>query len=373
MKLKQNKNRVLGSRLFHDSSWAVFGNGIGNGLLLLSGILIARLLGRDIYGEYGFVKTTMLTMSGFATFGLAITATRYIAQAVEENSCYVNRIIADALKITFVFSLFIAVFLFIFAQPIAIYLNEEQLVNILRLLGIIIIAKAISTTQNGILAGYKKFDTIAKNTIKSSMLMVIGCVPLTYLFGLNGALGILFVTQAINVIINAWSIRKIVKVNVFQLNDKSYIKELTFFSLPVALQECSFTAVGLLEISFLAKLSTMGEVGLFTAASQWNAVVLMIPGLLNNIILSYLSGSVNNQQSHSRTMRIMLLVNFSCTIVPLLFVLVFSDFIVYIYGSSFNAMKGVLSILVLSSVFECCANVYRAEYIAIGRTWLYIT
>ena len=49
-KLKNNK-------FFKDSFWAVFGNGMGYALLLLAGIIIARFLGKDLYWEYGFVKT----------------------------------------------------------------------------------------------------------------------------------------------------------------------------------------------------------------------------------------------------------------------------------------------------------------------------
>ena len=42
------KHRLLQSKLFKDSFWAVFGNGLGNALLLLAGILIARFLGKDL-------------------------------------------------------------------------------------------------------------------------------------------------------------------------------------------------------------------------------------------------------------------------------------------------------------------------------------
>ena len=48
MNIKEVKNKVLSSQLFKDSFWAVFGNGFGNAMLLLAGILIARLLGKDI-------------------------------------------------------------------------------------------------------------------------------------------------------------------------------------------------------------------------------------------------------------------------------------------------------------------------------------
>lgn len=85
MEISDFKDRLLNSKLFKDSFWAVFGNGIGNALLLLSGILIARFLGKDLYGEYGVVKTTMFYVASFATFGLGFTSTKYIAQYVNEK------------------------------------------------------------------------------------------------------------------------------------------------------------------------------------------------------------------------------------------------------------------------------------------------
>ena len=53
--IKSTIHSIFKSNFFKDSSWAVFGNGIGYGLMLLSGIIIARMLGKDLYGEYGFV------------------------------------------------------------------------------------------------------------------------------------------------------------------------------------------------------------------------------------------------------------------------------------------------------------------------------
>ena len=56
---KDIRQNLISSSLFKDSFWAVFGNGLGYFLLLVAGIVIARFLGKDIYGEYGVVKTTM--------------------------------------------------------------------------------------------------------------------------------------------------------------------------------------------------------------------------------------------------------------------------------------------------------------------------
>ena len=92
--------RLSKSKIFRDSSWAVLGNGFGNGLLLLAGIIIARLLGRDLYGEYGLAKTTILCISGFATFGLGISSTKYVAKAMCEDPKHLRSIINSSLIIT---------------------------------------------------------------------------------------------------------------------------------------------------------------------------------------------------------------------------------------------------------------------------------
>ena len=97
------KHRLLQSKLFKDSFWAVFGNGLGNALLLLAGILIARFLGKDLYGEYGVVKTTMFYIATFATFGLGYTSTKYIAQYKEIDTSRIHKLVKDSLYITLYF------------------------------------------------------------------------------------------------------------------------------------------------------------------------------------------------------------------------------------------------------------------------------
>ena len=84
MNISEYKKKLQSSKLFKDSFWAVFGNGLGNCLLLIAGIVIARVLGKELYGEYGMVKTTMFHIGYFATLGLGFTSTKFIADAVQQ-------------------------------------------------------------------------------------------------------------------------------------------------------------------------------------------------------------------------------------------------------------------------------------------------
>ena len=159
--------KIRSSRLAKDSFWAVFGNGLGYGFLMLAGIVIANFLGVDAYGEFGIVKTTMLYIAGFATLGLGISSTKYIANALKEDRPAVRSLSHDAIQITLVFSALLAAGLFIAANPLARFLDEPGLAGAFRILGVIIVCKALNTTQNGILAGFGDFRAIARNNVIS--------------------------------------------------------------------------------------------------------------------------------------------------------------------------------------------------------------
>lgn len=121
--------RIKKSQLFKDSFWAIGGNGISYGLLLLGGIFIARFLGKDLYGEYGVIKATMFNIASVATFGLNFTSTKYIAEFKQYDQSRLKAICQGALSITLITGIILAILLFIYAQTLAIYLDAPQLEN----------------------------------------------------------------------------------------------------------------------------------------------------------------------------------------------------------------------------------------------------
>ena len=171
--------KIRESRLARDSFWSVFGNGLGNVLLLLAGILIARLLQKDLYGEYGMVKTTMFYLAAFSTFGLGYTSTKFVAHAIEQRRRDTAAIVRSAMGITLVSCTVMCVLLLVFADRLAAYIDAPQLAPAFRYLGVIMICKAVSTTQTGILAGYKDFRSLGVNNIVSGAVLLAASVPLT--------------------------------------------------------------------------------------------------------------------------------------------------------------------------------------------------
>lgn len=91
--------------------------------------------------------------------------------------------------------------------------------------------------------------------------------------------------------------------------------------------------------------------------------------MLSNVVLSHLSASLDDSGTHSKTLKRMLLVNFVSTFIPFCLVFVFRNFIASFYGPTFQAMPIVMTVLVFSTIFQCCSSVFQSELISKGETW----
>lgn len=361
-------NRIKNNSFAKDSIWSILGNGLGNALSLLAGIIIARFLGKDLYGEYGMVKTTMFYIAAFSTFGLGYTSTKFIADSLATNSKDTKGIIDASMMITWTVSCFMCIFLFVFSSQLANYINTPQLSLAFKYLGIILISKAVSTTQTGILAGYKAFKELGINNIIFGIFLFLSSIVLTYYYSITGALLSLLISQIILCILNERVIRK--QHLIYQKKSiKRYTKKLLTFSFPVALQELSYTICNWGSMLLITKFATIGEVGIYSAATQWGAIILFIPSLLQNVILSYLSNPNTKDLEHNKMIWRMIFINFTCTFIPFLFVYIFSGWIITFYGPSFVGLKAVMNVYAFSTVFMALGNVFQANLLAKGVNW----
>src|SRR5574344_2163110 len=77
--IKQFIDRARNSSLAKDSFWSVFGNAVSMLFLMICGIIIARVVGKEIYGQYGTVKNLMTSFASLAAFGFGYSSTKLIS------------------------------------------------------------------------------------------------------------------------------------------------------------------------------------------------------------------------------------------------------------------------------------------------------
>lgn len=366
-------NRLKQNKLFKDSFWSLAGNIVGKGAALLAGILVARFLGKEVYGEYGIIRNTVLTIGVFSTFGLGYTATKYIAEFRKLSPEKIPIFIRSANKITIIFSGLMATILFVFADYISIeLLDVEHLSLALRILSVLIVFNAITTTQIGVLSGFGKFRVVAKINSIIGVLTFLLSAFLTYFFSLNGALIALLIVQILNTLFNYYEVKKETDLipKSIQTLDNNLSKEILKFSTPIALQEAVYSITTWLGSLFLIKFATYGDLGMYTAAMQWKAIIIFIPGILRNVILSHLSGNNDNHQAHNKILKQTILINIISTLIPSILVYLFSSIIAQSYGETFVGLENLITLACFSTIFMSISNVYSQAYTSKGLNWV---
>lgn len=370
-KIRYYKSGLNKNKFITDSIWSLVGNVIGKGLALVAGIIVARFLGRDIYGEYGMIRNTLLSISLFSTFGLGYTATKYVAEYRNSNPDLLQQILRYAERTTLAVSGILAFLLFLFSEYVSVYiLKAPHLSTPLKIVAAWIIFNALTTTQIGVLAGFGEFKKLAKINANVGIITFILSFGLTWFWQLNGALIALLTAQVINWYLNFNLVRKSIPTNQNTGKNKKFAREIISFSFPVALQEAIYSIIYWSLSYLLIKYSTYGELGLYSAAMQWNALILFIPGILRNVILSHLSEATNDIKKHNKVLTVTLIINFSSTLIPFLGVLLLINFITPFYGPSFEGLEIVLKLATFSTVFLSLSNVYAQAYLSKGRNWL---
>lgn len=355
--------RIRNSNLAKDSFWALLGSTFGKGLSLLAGILVARYLGKEMYGQYGILKNTLLNIAVFSTLGLGYTGTRFIAKNIAID---VSQIIHIIYRVSLVSSSIIALLVFVFSAQIALFLKASTLDWALKITSVIIIFNAVNTAQIGILSGFKAFKHIARNNIYSGVIIFLSSGLFSYWWALDGALLALLISTCFNAVINYCTINKFRKLYPqIEPNDKTKAKEIILFSIPIALQESMYTVVHFLSSYLLITYAGYGELGITSAAAQWSSMLLFIPGVMKNVMLSYFSS--NNSVDGLR--RKMIIINAIATFIPWSIIAALSGFITSFYGKTFTNLNIVLIISCMSAIFSSISSVVVYEFISTGRNW----
>lgn len=362
---------MLNNRLANDSFWALVGNVSSRGLGLLAAIVVARFLGKEIYGEYGMIRNTLISIAIFSTFGLGYTATKFVAEYKNTNAEKLKMFCKYANWITLAVSGLMAVLLFCFSGFVSNTILEAPHLDVpLKFVAAWIVFNALTTTQIGVLSGLGEFKKMARiNTIVGLVTFCLSVV-LTYFMDLNGALLALLLSQLLNWYLNHILVKKYIPDDLARVEDKKTIKEILIFSLPIALQEALYSATSWGSYFILIKLTDYGQLGLYSAAMQWSAVILFIPGILRNVILSHMSEVSEDTTKHHSILKQMLWINSICTVVPFLVILLFSNLIESFYGKTFDGLKHVLNITVFTTIFVSLSNVYVQAYMSKNKNWL---
>ncbi len=363
-------------RLTSGAFWSLLGNIVGRGLVLLSFIIAARILGKQEYGEMGMIRSTIMMFSVFAGAGIGLTASRYIALYRGTNIRKTQEVYTLSYYFSIGLGLLIAILLCLFAPLIAEKsLHAPQLTNDIRIGAGVLFFIALNSAQNGILLGFELFKPIAFNTSIYGIAQLVFLAIGAYYWGIFGAIAGMGIATIVLWVINQRSIHSktskifIEKIQLRKLS-KETISILWKFSLPAAMSSILVIPALWWCKTFVVQTSGFGSIANYDVAEQWNNIILFIPSTLASMIMPILSNILaeGTSSQYKKLVTINILLNAIATTLIALFVCILTAFILKSYGAEFTD-KNTFHILILSTIPNAVAAVLGQVIASKGKMW----
>jgi O-antigen/teichoic acid export membrane protein len=367
----------LGARLARGVFWSMAGAVISRGLMLVAMVCVARILGKAVYGELGMIQSTVGMFGVFAGFGLGLTATKHVAEFRQSDPARAGRILGLSGLVALVTGGVMALGLLVFAPWLAERtINAPQLAGPLRIGAIVLFISALSGAQSGALSGFEAFKTIARVNLFTGLVSFPFLIAGAYYGGLTGAVWALAINLGLNWLFNHLALRRETRRYRVPFTFQGCGKErgvLWRFSLPAVL---GGALVGPVNWACGALLVNQpggyGEMGIYSAANQWFAMLLFLPGLLGQVVLPVLSDQLRqkNTGQTTRTLALSIKANLIIVMPMAIAASMASPYIMRSYGPGFADGWPTLVIVVFTAGLLAVQTPVGQIIAASGRMWI---
>ena len=374
------RDQIRGSdlriRLARGAFWSVAGTLIHRGLTLLSFILVARWIGTAAFGELGIIQSSVALFQIFASFGMATTATRYVAGLRRQDPERAGRIIGLSLRVTAILGGVMAIAMVAVAPAIAAGpLSAPHLAGYLRISAGMMFFAVLVGVQLGVLAGFEAFKTMAQVSLLTGILSFPLIVGGAWVAGLEGAVWGFVGSGALQWILGHLAVRREAKRWKVPISGGGWVKErgiLLSFSLPAVLGGMMVPPVEWICRVMLVNIPDgYTEVGVFSAANHWRIALLFLPTTLSAAVLPVLSNlhQEGRRGSYKKIIFFSAAMNVAITLPLALLISLLGSWIMGFYGKGFDLGGAVLVLLVSSACLMAITASIGKAITSSGRMW----
>lgn len=206
-------------------------------------IVIAGLLGSELYGLYGIALGVPSLIGMFRDWGINMAMVRCIAQyRAEGRESEIRSVVVSGFLFEIVIGLLLSIITFLLSGFLADLYNRPTIAPLIQIVSIVILANGIINAATAAFTGLERMELnsvmlISQSVIKTALILLL----VSPLFGL-GAYGasIGFITGAlvagvIGVILILSIYRKLPKAETFKLEVKAYIHAMLVYGVPLSI------------------------------------------------------------------------------------------------------------------------------------------
>jgi O-antigen/teichoic acid export membrane protein len=360
-------------RIIAGGFWLVCGTILSRACVLAGGVVVARSLDSIAYGTYSLIQSTVAMLTVFASFGLATTATVYVAKYVKSDPGRAGRVVGLTTLLSQILSCGLALLFFLYPGTFtpAIFLGQGP--GLILFLGAVLVyLSGVNNVQMGILAGFQKFRSIAISNAVLGAVSLSGIALSVSRYGLHGALAGLLAGLIASCLINYMAIKmaaiefSVPRTFLDLFHERALLWR---FSLPAGASGAFVLPIIWTCLTTLSlQPNGMQEVAIFNAAFQWYNAVLFIPSAVSSVTVSLLASAVH-QRDKRNTLRVALCANAFASLSVAVIISLLASSISSLYGMEFQGTEPTLRILAIAAAVNSISAVAGQAFAASGRAW----
>ena len=363
-------------RLAKGAFWSIAGAVSARGLQLVAYIVVARIIGREAFGELGIVLGTIMMFATFAGFGLPLTATKYVAAFRESQPERAGGMIHFLSRVSLITAALGAGVAWVLAPWLAEnVLNAPHLSEILQLGAGLLVFIVLGELQTGVLAGLEAFKPMAQVNLVTGLVAFPLLVGGAHWGGLAGVVCGLVLSAGVKLLANHVVLRLVTSRVGVSFHAKAGTREwkvLWDFSLPASLAPgLAQGAMWLCMAMLVNQPQGYQEMALYYAANQWQQAIIFIPWALGSIALPMMTNmyAAKDEISFRKILWYNVIACAGISLGVALVLSVLSPFIMASYGEGFAEGVWIFIVLALGGVLAAVCNVLTRAVVSTGRMW----
>lgn len=367
----------LARRFLGGAAWSTAGAVASSGITLVTMMFVARLLGKETYGQFVVVQSTLGMAGVFAGFGIGAAAIRYVAELRSRDAGRLPRILALTERAVFAFGLIATLALTLISEMIAsAVLNSPPLSLPLSIAALSVFFSALDGYQKSILIGLEAMRVLAIGTVAGAALSVPVMLLAADLYGLNGVAGAMVITALIQAGISRLQMTGQLQRYAIKREGRACLSEwrvLRDFALPSLLAGILVVPAHWICHAMLANTPNgYAELAVLGVAMQWFNVILFLPSVSSRVVLPMLTEHVADK-NHADAKRLLMFAigaNAIVTVPVSILAAVFSPWILRLYGAEFQNGSITVVIAVITASLLALQTPVGNMLAASSRMWL---
>jgi O-antigen/teichoic acid export membrane protein len=365
------------ARLLTGISWNLAAAVFTQGSTFAINIVLANLLGRQIFGEYAIIRTTLLTLTAVAPLATGYTAARYAAVFRSTDADRVGRILGFCTIVSTAAAAVAALGLLVGSWWVAAeLLRAPRLAVGLALVTGSVFFSVMSAYQVGALAGLESYRGLAGAGLIGGTVSLVVCSLAAWVAGLSGALVGLSASAGVQWVTLRWCLRSElarqgIVVRYGNLGEERAI--VVRVALPAAL--IGFVSMPALWVASAVLVRQPGgyeQMALYGAANSFRVIVLLLSTVINNVGMSVLGNQ--RRMADDARYRQVFWTNMGLTAGVVLVggfaVILLGPWLLRVFGRGFAESYPVLVVLMLATIPEGLSAAMHQAVQAEDKIWL---